>query len=375
MTVLLFILILSLLVVVHELGHFLLARRAGVKVQEFGFGYPPLIKKLFTWRGTKFTLNAIPFGGFVRLEGEEFDPQLDPPTKQANPNAFYNKSALARIAVVAAGPLANILFAIVAFSFVFGVMGVPQSLDNRPRINEVAIDSPAQQAGLIAQTEIIGFRLFDDLILTPTTQEVVEFVQLNQGQEVGIIFTGPCAGLVCPETQTEESIYLRTEAETPAGEGAMGVIFADFFLQTGPWYIQLINGVWYGFKEAFTLGVLIVTAIIDLFRSLFAAGGLPVEIAGPVGIVHQASRSTILSRGWAPLVEFSGILSINLGIMNLLPIPALDGGRILFVLLEKIVGKRRIQNIEGYAHYAGFILLVGLIILVSLRDVANIFQT
>ncbi|MFH2118530.1 MAG: M50 family metallopeptidase [Candidatus Paceibacterota bacterium] len=374
MTVLLFILILSLLVVIHELGHFFMARKQGVEVQEFGFGYPPLLKKLFTWRGTDFTLNAIPFGGFVRLKGEEFNPD-DRDFEPINQQAFYAKSALARIAVIFAGPLANILYAVLAFCVVFGVMGVPHFLDGRPRIETVAVNSPAEKAGLQAQSEIIGFRLFDDLVLTENMEQVVEFVQQNQGQEVQIIFTDPCDGLVCPETQIEQPIYLRPEAETPTGEGSMGVMFADFFLESGPWYSQLINGAWYGIQQSVALGVLIVSAVIGLFRDLFMTGTVPAGLTGPVGIVDQASRSSILTSGWAPLVEFSGILSINLGIMNLLPIPALDGGRILFVLLEKIVGKKRIQHIEGKAHYVGFILLIGLIVLVSFRDIVQIFQS
>ena len=375
MTILIFILVLSLLVIVHELGHFFMARRTGVKVEEFGFGYPPRLKKLFTWRGTEFSLNAIPFGGFVRLEGEEFNPQTTSQKKQTRLQAFYNKSILARIAVIAAGPLANILYAVVAFSIVFGVIGVPRFLNGRPRVDKVAPNSPVEQIGLSAQSEIIGFRLFDDLILTDTVEEVVEFVQLNQGQEVTIIFTGPCEGLVCPDDQFEKFIYLRTEAETPVGEGSMGVVFADFYLETNNWYLQLINGIWYGVQEALALGILIITAVFDLFHQLLIVGKVSMEIAGPVGIVHQASQSSILSKGWAPLVEFSGILSINLGIMNLLPIPALDGGRILLILLEKVVGKRRIQNIEGYVHNIGFLFLISLIILVSLRDIIKIFQT
>ncbi|OGJ37828.1 MAG: hypothetical protein A2383_01940 [Candidatus Pacebacteria bacterium RIFOXYB1_FULL_39_46] len=374
MTVLIFILILSLLVVIHELGHFLVARKQGVKVQEFGFGYPPRLKKLFIWQGAHFTLNAIPFGGFVKLEGEDVNPSEND-AQTANPKAFYAKSAWARTAIIFAGPLANILYAVLAFCIVFGIMGVPHFLNGRPRIETVAVNSPAEKAGLQAQSEIIGFKLFGDLVLTETTKAVIEFVQQNQGQEVQIIFTDSCEGLVCSDTQIENPIYLRSEAESPAGEGAIGVVFADFFLEKGSWHSQLINGVWYGIRQSVALGILIVGAVVDLFRDLLTAGTVPTGLTGPVGIVHQASSSKILTSGWAPLLEFSGILSINLGIMNLLPIPALDGGRILFILLEKIVGKKRIQQIEGAAHYAGFLLLVGLIILVSFRDIAQIFQS
>ncbi|HEX9817793.1 MAG TPA: M50 family metallopeptidase, partial [Patescibacteria group bacterium] len=334
---------------------------------------PPLLAKLFSWRGTKFTLNAIPFGGFVKLEGEEYQPS-DTNASQV-PGAFYAKSAWARVAVIFAGPLANILLAILAFSIVFGIMGVPQSLANRPRINLVAPDSPAAKAGLSPNDEIIGFKLFTDEVTTTNIDQVVEFIELNRGQEVSIIFSGPCEGVVCPQERQEAIVYLRTADETPVAEGSMGVAFADFYLQTGVWYDQLWRGIIYGLKEAMTLGILITSAVMKLFYELFTVGKVPLGIAGPVGIVHQASRSQLLQSGWAPLLEFAGILSINLGIMNLLPIPALDGGRILLVLMEKVVGKKRIQNIEGWVNYAGFLLLIGLIVIVSVRDIAQIFQT
>ena len=372
MTILLFILVLSLLVIIHELGHFWAARRHGVRVEEFGIGYPPRIKKLFTWRGTAFTLNAIPFGGFVKLEGEEFDPDDQP--KKTDSRAFYTKSAGARMMVMLAGPLANVLFGMVAFSLVFGVLGTPHFLENRPRIEAVAEQSPAAKAGITADYEIVGFRLFDDFVETPLIEDVIEFVELNKGETVTVVMTGPCTGFICQEKSTEAAIYLRSEAETPANEGSMGIIFSDFFFETGPWYLRIFNGIVYGTQQALALGVLIVLALVDLFRNLFLAGVVPAGVAGPVGIVHQASQSSLLTQGWAPLVEFAGMLSINLGVVNMLPIPALDGGRVLFVLLEKVFGRRRIQSVEGYLHYGGFLLLLGLIIAISFRDVWQIFQ-
>lgn len=374
MAVVIFILLLSLLVIIHELGHFFAARRRKVGVEEFGFGYPPRLFKLFYWQGTDFTLNAIPFGGFVKLEGEEYAPDM-PVVKQQTSTAFYTKPAWARIAIIAAGPLANILFGMIAFSIVFGLVGVPRPLNDRPRIGEVSVDSPAQAAGVEVGYEIVGFRLFDDYIATPTIQDVVEFTKLNQGQSVTALVTGPCVGLICPETRMEKTLYIRTAAETPAGQGSIGLVFADYVFETGPWYLRVIRGIGYGVQGAITLGITIMLAVIELFRDLITRGQLPAGITGPVGIVHQASEYKLLSQGFAPLLEFAGMLSINLGIMNALPIPALDGGRILFILLEKVIGRKRIQGIEGYVHYGGFILLLGLIILVSLRDVAQIFQT
>jgi regulator of sigma E protease len=371
-TVLIFILLLSLLVIIHELGHFLAARWRGVRVEEFGFGYPPRLLKLFRWRGTVFSLNAIPFGGFVKLEGE--DAAADEVTSsKSTQTAFYTKSALSRIAVVAAGPIANLLFGMLAFSIVFGTVGVPVSLDDRPRIEAVSTGSPAELAGVQPGTEIVGVKLFDDYIATPKAADVIGFTRLNQGQEVTLVLTGPCEGLVCAEERQEKTVYIRPEAEVPENQGSIGIVFADFIFETGPWYLRLSRGIVYGVQNAVNLGVTIVVAVYDLLRNLVIRGQVPADVAGPIGIVDQASRNQLLSQGWLPSLEFAGMLSINLGIMNALPIPALDGGRLLFILLEKVIGRRRIQNIEGYVHYGGFIVLLGLIVLVSLRDIVRIF--
>lgn len=371
MTVLIFILLLSVLVVIHELGHFFAARRAGVKVHEFGFGYPPKIWKLFTWRGTKFTLNLIPFGGFVRLDGEDADPEeLAGP---APAGAFYTKSAWDRVKVIAAGPVANIVYGALAFSIVFGVIGVPKSLEDRPRIGLVAPGSPAEQAGIVVDREIAGFRGEGEFVATPKIADVVSFVSENQGKTVRITTTGACQASECATEAQEYEVYIRTAEETPEGEGSIGVAFSDFYLEQGVWYERIPRGVVVGVREAVVLGGLILQAVWQLLVDLVRGGAVPADIAGPVGIVHQASESRILSRGFLPILEFSGMLSINLGIMNLLPIPALDGGRLLFIFLEKLFGKKRIQKVEGYAHYGGFILLVGLIIFISIRDVVALF--
>lgn len=372
MTILVFILILSFLIIIHELGHYFVARWRKVPVEEFGFGYPPRIKKLFHWQGTDFTLNAVPFGGFVRLKGEEA------PTEEADrpaANDFYAQSAWSRLAVISAGPVANIVFGMIAFSIVFGSVGIPRFLEGRPRVETVAPGSPAEQAGVAAQDEIVGFHFAGEFTSTPDTNAVIQFSEAHRGETATLVFRGPCESLSCPEEQQETSLRFRTPEETPAGQGAMGIAFAHFYFEKGLWYQQLLNGVLYGIQEALALGLLILVSVADLLRDLIVGGTVPDSIAGPVGIVHQASQAGLFSQGFLPLLEFAGLLSINLGIMNLLPIPALDGGRILFILLEKIVGKKRIRSIEGYANYGGFILLIGLIVLVSLRDVVRIFQT
>jgi regulator of sigma E protease len=372
MTALIFILILSFLVIIHEFGHFLLAKKHRIKVHEFGLGYPPKAFKLFRWKGTDFTFNLIPFGGFVHLEGENVDPEQG--EDKSKKDAFYNKSAKARLAVIFAGPLFNIIYALVIFSIVFSVMGIPRNLDGRARIAEIAKDSPAEQAGIEIDHEIIGFRLFEDDINTPDIKDVIEFTKVNYGQTVTIKLQGPCDQDVCQEKITEKEIYIRSEEEIPEGQGAMGVAFSDFYLEKKPWYIQPFLGIWYGLQEAYSVAILIVLSLINLFKEVFTGAGVPEGLAGPVGIVHQASSNNLLEQGFLSVLGFSGMLSLNLGIMNVLPIPALDGGRMFFILLEKFIGKDRVRKFENTANLGGFALLLGLIILISIRDVWRIFQ-
>lgn len=372
MTVVVFILILSFLVVIHELGHFLFARKHKIKVHEFGFGYPPKVIKLFTWQGTDFTLNWIPFGGFVHLEGEDIDPEIGEDKK--NRNAFYNKSIKARLSVIFAGPLFNIVYALLIFSVVFSVMGVPMDLNGRARIGEVMENSPAAEAGVKPDFEIVGFKLFDDQIATQKIEDVINFTQMNKGQTVIVQLQGPCNQNVCPENLLETEIYIRKDEEIPAGEGAMGVAFSDFYLLKKPWYLQPFVGIWYGLKEAVGVAILIVMALIDLFKEVLTGAGVPEGLAGPVGIVHQASSNHLLDQGLLSVLGFSGMLSLNLGIMNILPIPALDGGRMFFLFLEKFIGKAKVRKFEGSANLTGFIILLGLIIMISIRDVWRIFQ-
>jgi regulator of sigma E protease len=372
MTTLIFILILSFLVIIHELGHFWLAKKNGVKVHEFGFGYPPKIAKLFRWKKTDFTLNLIPLGGFVRLDGEEFDPadKKDSSSK----GAFYNKSAKARLAIIFAGPLANIIYALLVFSIVFSVMGIPRDLDGRARIAEIAPGSPAAEVGVEADYEIVGFKLFGDAIDTPKIQDVIDFTKINRGEEVTIKLQGPCDQDVCQDNFVEKEIYIRTEAEVTEGQGAMGVVFGDFYFEKRAWFIQPFLGMWYGFKEAISVAILIVMSLFTLFKEILTGAGVPDGLAGPVGIVHQASSNNLLDQGFLSVLGFSGMLSLNLGIMNILPIPALDGGRMLFIFLERFIGKKRVQQFEGSANFGGFMILLGLIIMISIRDIWRIFQ-
>ncbi|MFZ5376104.1 MAG: M50 family metallopeptidase [Patescibacteria group bacterium] len=395
--VLLILLLLSLLVIIHELGHYLMAKKFGVAVEEFGFGYPPRILSLFKIKETLFSLNAIPFGGFVKLRGEEADTSNAGASRSVKSSlaseageeskktslsvdknsldgVFFLKPMLPRIAIISAGPLFNLIFGMVAFSVIFSFSGIPVPLDNQPRILQTLENSPAAQAGVEAETSIIAFVYQGETTPVSSIDDVQKYVTAHAGQEVTVITSGLCREESCQEVSQSFNLYLRTAEETPAGEGSMGIVFSDFYLKFYPWYEMPFRGIVYGIGQALAMGWLMVTGIVQLFTNLFLGNGLPVDVAGPVGIAHQAQKSDLLAQGWLMVLNFMGLLSINLAVMNILPIPALDGGRILMILMEKVIGKSRVDKVEGYVNYGGFIALMGLIILITFKDVARIVQ-
>lgn len=376
LSTLIFILVLSFLVIIHELGHFIVARVMKIKVEEFGLGYPPLAVKLFRKWGSDFTLNWIPFGGFVRMEGEDgaspaVEAQPVSLDKRRHDGPFYEKSAAARLAVILAGATVNFIFGVIAFSVVFSLVGIPRQ-PTQAVVAEVRADSPAAQAGLQPQTAIIGMITSTGSIPIKSYDEVVKAVNAHKGETVTLQLQGPCQRDVCQEKYWEVTVRLRTDAQTPAGSGSLGVSFEQEVLTFYPWYQMPFRGAWFGIQQAVLLGWSILQALGSMVHDLVTRGILPSEVAGPVGIIHQASSSGVLTQGILSIILFAGMLSINLAIMNVLPIPALDGGRAVFILLEMIVGKKRVQAVEGYANYGGYALLLGLIILVTARDIFRI---
>lgn len=372
--VLVFILILSFLVLIHELGHFIAARRAGVVVHEFGLGYPPKALTLFTWKGTDFTLNYIPFGGFVRLAGEDLSLEekqaleADKKTK----GQFFQASTLNKLYIILAGATVNMLFGILAFSVVFSNMGIPEPIDTA-RIGMISPDSPAAAAGIPEQVEIREIRIGEDSYAVGSTQEAVEVISAHPGSEAQLVTSGVCDGYTCAEEQQTFAVYFRTESETPAGQGSLGIAFDPVTFVKYPWWQMPVKSSWYGIQQAVFLGQEIIFALGRLGQDV-GSGQVPQDLAGPVGIVHQASSAGILSEGWLMLLSFAGMLSVNLAIMNVLPIPPLDGGRAVFILLEKVFAKKKIAKLEYYLNYSGYLLLLGLIVFVTIQDVARIVK-
>ncbi len=383
MTVLIFILVLSFLVIIHELGHFFAAKWAKIKIEEFGVGYPPRAIKLFTWRGTVFSLNWIPFGGFVRMSGEDATPEEktaaeDSPTKKSKDKSkpkeidFYQATTFQKMVVILAGATVNFLFGAIVFAVIFTSNGIPEPIETA-RIGYVSPDSPAATAGIPENVEIIAITIDDQLYSIATAQEVIDLVEQNLGKTMTVTTTGACDGLSCQESAATYDVYARTQEEQPENQGAMGVAFDQVANVYYPAWEMPFRSIAFGFEQALELSRLILVTLGELGNDVVTEGKVPTELAGPVGIAKQAHDTGLLSQGIGTIVSFAALLSVNLAIMNVLPIPPLDGGRAVLTILGLVMKKKYIDVIEYYSNYTGYIFLMGLIILVTARDIFQLF--
>ncbi len=370
MTLLIFLLVLSFLVIIHELGHFLTAIWMKVRVEEFGVGFPPRLATLFKWRGIPFTLNALPFGGFVKMDGED-EPESDSKKAKSKNEVgpFYSKSKRARLLILLAGVTINFVFGVLAFATIYTVMGIPEP-STLPKIDYVAEGSPAQTAGIQASdvfTAVIeqqedGSQVRQEF---SSSQEFIDHINSRLGQSVTI------------ELQRNEEVitvnsYARPPEERSAEEGAMGVSFQNVEFVFYPGWQRPFRGMWVGIQQSIALSVMILKAFGDMITQIFTQARFPEGVAGPVGIVHQAGKLGLFQQGFLTILNFAGMLSINLAILNALPLPAFDGGRAVMVLLETVIGKKTRAQIENKLNYVGVALLIGLMILITLNDVSVI---
>lgn len=359
------LLTLSFLVIIHELGHYLAALWAKVKVEEFGLGYPPLAKKLFTKWGTDFSLNWVPFGGFVRMAGEQLKPE-DKPRK----GDFAYTSKVKRMVIILAGVTINFIFGILAFTVIYSVDGIPVEISSA-RIDEIAVDSPAETAGLPTNVDIVGLKIGDEFTPVSSVDDAVEFIQAHPGETVQVAVSGPCQGVSCAESISYYEVYLRTPEETPVEQGSLGVAFTGFVTERYPWYEMPFRSTVVGVRQSLAMSQAILVALGDMVSGI-SQGEVPEEVAGPIGIVYQVDQMGIFKLGPMMILAFAGMLSINLAVINLLPIPPLDGGRAVLTIAEAIFGRSKTAKVEYYLNYTGYVLLIGLIILVTIKDIWQI---
>jgi len=348
--IIIFLIVLSILIFIHEIGHFLAAKKAGIKVEEFGFGYPPRAwgKKIGE---TIYSINWIPFGGFVKLLGQEKREKKKWSAAEAK-KAFFSQSKKAKVLVLLAGVFGNFVLGIICFSIIYSKLGIPTKVDY-VKVVGVVENGPADNVGLQKDDQIIAVE--DEKV--DSLEEFVELIEENKGEEVSLI------------TRDKEFLIVPRE-NPPENEGRLGIIISDVEMVFYPWWQMPFRGAIEGIKEAFGWSLMILQGIGTSIGQLFT--GVVPEVAGPIGIFQLTTAAA--KDGLLSLIQFVGILSINLAILNLLPFPALDGGYLFLLFAGDLFGEKRREKIEHVLNVGGFLILISLMILVTISDLSRVFR-
>jgi regulator of sigma E protease len=386
-TLLIFLAVLSVLVLSHEWGHFFTARRNGIGVEEFGFGFPPrlfgiqrLIRTLpggvhkRSWRviwgakqplppsdpaviaGVIYSFNIIPLGGFVKIKGENGE------AEGANdPDSFTSKKAWQKALVLTAGVIMNVLVAWVLLSI--GLMiGTPQQtdtltdvsrvVDRHIEIVDVLAGKPAAAAGIASGDRVVAL----DALQNPRLSELQNYVNDHRGQKIKVTIKRGSETLV---KEIQPVVYEDT------GKGGLGIAIAEIGTVRYPWY----QAIYEGGKQTLLFLKEILFGFGALISDLFRGAAVGDQVSGPIGVAVMTGH--VAKLGFIYLMQFTAMLSLNLAVLNILPIPALDGGRLLFVIIQKITKKGVAAKYEQIAHVAGFALLMLLVLVITVKDLSH----
>lgn len=385
LTIIIFVLVLSILVFAHELGHFYTARRFGVRAEEFGLGFPPRVigwykNRSGRWRQvvggrsvesletdpdeslqpasgqTVYSLNALPIGGFVKIKGENGEGKEEP-------DSFGFQKIWKRIIILSAGVAMNIILAWLLLSVGF-MIGLPQATDSagdsaqvresQVNIVDVLAGSPAERAGIQP----------GDIVLSINGQPVATDSELQDGVAVA---AGQETVLAIRREGGDTAVTVIPEAAATDQRATIGVSIFSSGLVRYPFFAAF----WEGAKMTVWLIGEIGRAFGNLFAQIFRGHDVSDQFAGPVGIATITGQAARL--GFSYLLQFAALLSLNLAVLNILPFPALDGGRILFLVIEKIKGRPVRKEVEAIIHNAGFLLLILLVVFITYKDIIKLF--
>jgi len=353
MIILISVLILGFLVVIHELGHFFAAKKAGVLVEEFGVGFPP---RLFSFKKgeTEYSLNALPLGGFVKIYGEagEFGD---------NPRSFSSKSIWVRTGIVFAGVFMNFVIGVLLLIVSYSI-GFPSPVTDANKafiqnqslvVVRVLADSPGMIAGLKDGDVIVG--LNDRKVDASAFREAVS---LHRGETVSVAIK---------RGGEEKKVLVQTRKEYPQNEGSVGIALIDQGMLHYPFHLALIHGV----RDSFIIVGKIIEAFASLLSGLLHGAVDRDSVSGPVGVFVLAGHA--IQSGTQYVLPLIILITFNLAVMNALPLPALDGGRIFFFILERVKGKPVSSRMENIIHGTGFLFLIILMIFLTVGDIKRFF--
>ena len=352
-----FIFSLLILITLHEFGHFILAKKFGVKVEEFGIGLPPRIfgKKIGE---TVYSLNLLPLGGFVKIYGEE--------ERMDDPRSFNKKPIWQRASILLAGCLSFWIVSAVLLSVVMN-LGVPRSIsddvnqtlvESKVQVVAVASGSPAEAAGLRVGDTIKELIIDGSKFEIQKVKEIIDLTEANK--EKKIILT-------IERGKEIFEVNLIPRISPPEGEGPMGVALTRTIIESFPWYQAPFKGI----SATGNLTILVIQGWSGALKNLFQGLPIGVEIMGPIRATKEAAK--IGQLGVDYFLQFIAMVAVCVGLFNLLPIPALDGGRLLFLGIEKIFKKPIPQKFEQRINAVFFTLLIALMIWVTIKDITKLF--
>ncbi len=337
---LLALLILSFIVFVHELGHYLAARASGIRVLEFAIGFGP---KIFGWRRKEidYSVRVLPMGGYCKFEGED--------DSSEDPKAFSNAPVWKRFLTILAGPAMNFLLAYLVVALFLMFAGVAYTV---PVVYEVASGMPAEGSGLQAGD-----------VITAVDGEPIELSELGAAKLVQLIGEKPDEAVTLTVDRSGEAVTVTVSPKDTEAGGKIGITLGSQIYRFGPVSALAVSG------ERI---VDITRVMLDGFKGLITKGEGFEETMGPVGIISFMTKE--IRRDFEMIVNLIVIISLNLGILNLLPLPALDGGRLVFLAVEAVRRKPLKPEYEGWVHMAGFILLIGVIVVFTYRDIVRLIS-
>jgi regulator of sigma E protease len=370
-TIVAFVAVLVILILVHEVGHFAAAKLSGITVEEFGIGFPPRAASL-TWHGTRYSVNWIPLGGFVKMLGEDGDIEVrrlreqglnDDDIEHALEGAFNRRPIVIRVGVLLAGVAMNFLLAIALFAMAFSV---PRPVgEGALTVTQIQPGSPAAEtSGLEVEDVILGA----DGQAFERTSELTEYLQEHAGTDVTLQVVrddAPIDVVVVPRVLTAE--------ELARGVGPVGFgydperIGEDPPLAEGP-----LDAIAQGASATWTLAIQIPGGLVEAVGGLLGLNPNAGEARGPIGIAQETGE--VLDSPLFNQLLFVGLLSVNLAVLNVLPFPPLDGGRIAVVLLEAVRRRKLPAEREALIYLTGFAFLIALVILISIQDIQRLIQ-
>jgi len=351
-TILVFFIVLSILVLIHEFGHFFVAKKSGMLVEEFGFGLPP---RLFGVKigETLYSLNWLPFGGFVKIFGESPEDLKNNANKKLANRSFASKPWYKRALVIIAGPTMNFLLAVLVIAFMF-TKGTPVP-SGEVKVVKVEKNSPAATAGLKKGDILLKL---GNVKLTESSQ-LMELSQKYAGKQILVSIKRKGDSL--------KGVTLTPRKNPPKGQGALGILISDLQIKKYSW----LEAPFVGLKESLRISGMFYREMGKMLFKLITFQNPKVEVTGPIGIARLTGQA--VGYGFEAVIQLLGLLSLNLALINIIPFPALDGGQLAFVLYEAVFRRPINEQIKAKINGAGFMFLLLMIALVSLKDILALF--